>query len=62
MKNMMSNDNMNLKKGGFEYRTGSGSRPMTGFGISGVEPWGSGATVSVTKMDLSKTGCEDGSG
>jgi hypothetical protein len=23
--------------------TGSGSCPVTGFGISGVEPWGSGA-------------------
>jgi hypothetical protein len=27
--------------------TGSGSCPVAGFGISGVEPWGSAATVSV---------------
>jgi hypothetical protein len=31
--------------------TGSGSCPMTGFGISGVEPWGSATTVLVSKMD-----------
>jgi hypothetical protein len=27
-------------------RTGSGSCPMAGFGISGVEPWGSATRVS----------------
>jgi hypothetical protein len=27
--------------------TGSGSCPVAGFGISGVEPWGSATTVSV---------------
>jgi hypothetical protein len=33
---------------------------MAGFGISGVEPWGSVTTVLVTKMDLREIGCEDG--
>jgi hypothetical protein len=32
--------------------TGSGSRPMAGFGISGAEPWGSATTVSVNFMDF----------
>jgi hypothetical protein len=29
-------------------RTGSGWCPMVGFGISGVEPWGSATTVLVS--------------
>jgi hypothetical protein len=33
---------------------------MTGFGISGVETWGSATTVLVSKMDLREIGCEDG--
>jgi hypothetical protein len=40
--------------------TGSGSCPVAGFVISGVEDWGSSATVFVSKMDLRETGCEDG--
>jgi hypothetical protein len=39
---------------------GSGSCPVAGFGISGVEPWGSATTVLVSKMDLNEMGCEDG--
>jgi len=42
--------------------TGSGSCPVAGFGISGVEPSGSATTVLVSKMDLRETGCEDGGG
>jgi hypothetical protein len=34
--------------------TDSGSCPVAGFGISGVEPWGSAVTVLVSKLDLSK--------
>jgi hypothetical protein len=33
---------------------------MAGFGISSVEPSGSATAVSVSKMDLRETGCEDG--
>jgi hypothetical protein len=33
---------------------------MAGFGISSVERSGSATTVLVSKMDLRKTGCEDG--
>jgi hypothetical protein len=40
--------------------TGSGMCRMAGFGISGVEPWGSATTALVSKMDLSEIGCEDG--
>jgi hypothetical protein len=40
--------------------TGSGSCPVAGFGISGVEPSGSATTVLVSKMDLREIGCEDG--
>jgi hypothetical protein len=36
--------------------TGSESCPVVGFGISGVEPWGSAITV----LDLMEIGCEDG--
>jgi len=32
---------------------------VAGFGISRVEPWGSAATVIVSKMDLRGIGCED---
>jgi hypothetical protein len=32
--------------------TGSRSCPVVGFGISGVEPWGSATTVLDSKMDL----------
>jgi hypothetical protein len=39
--------------------TGSGSCPMAGFGISGVQPSGSATTVLVSKVDLRETGCED---
>jgi hypothetical protein len=34
--------------------TGSGSCPVAGSGISGVEPSGSATTVLVSKMDLSE--------
>jgi hypothetical protein len=30
--------------------TGSGSCPMAGFGISGVEPWGSAVSELVCKL------------
>jgi hypothetical protein len=41
--------------------TGSGSCPMVGFGISGVEPSGSATRELVfSKMDLREMGCEDG--
>jgi hypothetical protein len=40
--------------------TGSGSCPVTGFYISGVETWGSAITVLVGKIDLSEIGCEVG--
>jgi hypothetical protein len=33
---------------------------VAGFGISGAEPWGSAATVLVSKMDLREISCEDG--
>jgi hypothetical protein len=39
---------------------GSGSWPVAGSVISGVEPSGSATTVLVSKMDLSEIGCEDG--
>jgi hypothetical protein len=39
--------------------TGSGSCPVAGFGISGVEPSGSATTVLVSKMDLREICCED---
>jgi hypothetical protein len=38
----------------------SGSCPVAGFVISGVEPSGSATTVLVSKMDLREIGCEDG--
>jgi hypothetical protein len=40
--------------------TGSGSCPVAGFGISGVEPSGSATRELVRKMDLRDIGCEAG--
>jgi hypothetical protein len=50
---------MDLREIGCEDGTGSGSCPVAGFGISGVD-WGSATTVLVSKMDLMLIGCEDG--
>ena len=40
--------------------TGSGSCPVAGFGISGVEPSGSATRGLIGKMDVREIGCEDG--
>jgi hypothetical protein len=40
--------------------TGSGSCPVAGFGISGVESSGSATRDIVSKMDPREIGCEDG--
>jgi hypothetical protein len=39
--------------------TGSGLCPMTGFGISSLEPSGFSTAVSVSKMNVRETGCEN---
>jgi hypothetical protein len=39
---------------------GSGSCPMAGFGISGVETSGSATRVLISKRDLREMGCEAG--
>ena len=40
--------------------TGSGSCPMAGFCVSGVEPSGSAGRELISKMDLREIGFEDG--
>jgi hypothetical protein len=40
--------------------TGSGSCPVAGSGVSGVEPSGSATRELVSEIDLRETGCEDG--